>query len=233
MSQKPGQNQGLLDSLKSEVAPEASPLLEFLKHHTRTIIIGFLVLVVGIGGYLYYGHKAHSANLVQQQELGKILIVTDPSARMERLEKYLATAPASLKNQAMLAIIQTAVETGNTEKALDSWKKLGEDDKNFAQLSAIGTASALAESGKYKEALAIYEELLPQVLERERSFVNRSILNYAEILGDTPRAIKACEDLLADTAGMQAPIGSEELKLWNAERSLLQQKLAMLRLKAE
>lgn len=240
MSQQPGHNrpqqnpQGLFDSLQAEIAPEASPLLEFLKKHTGAIILCFTALVLIIAGYLYYTHKSHSANLAQQQELGKLLVIANPEARFTSLENYLADAPAVLRNQTMLAMLQTAVETGKTEKVLELWEKLGKEDKNLSQLSAIGTASALAESGKYAEALAIHEGLLPQVSASERPFINRSILNYAEVLGDTARAIKACEDILAEMPKIQMPVeGSEELKLVNAERSLLEQKLAMLRLKAE
>lgn len=240
MSQQPGHKgpqqsqQGIFDSLQAEIAPEASPLLDFLKKNTSAIILCFTVLVLIVAGYLYYSHKSHSANLAQQQELGKLLVIHDPEARFESLEKYLAEAPAVLKNQTMLAMLQTAVETGKNDKVLELWEKLGKQDSNLSQLSAIGTATALAESGKYAEALAIHEGLLSQVTAAERPFINRSILNYAEVLGDNARAIKACEDILAEMPKIQMLAeGSEELKLVNTERSLLEQKLAMLRLKAQ
>lgn len=240
MSQKPGHNQaqqspqGLLDSLQAEIAPEASPLLDFLKKNTGPIIVCFTALVLIIAGYLYYSHRSHTANLAEQQALGKLLVIHDAEVRMESLEKYLVEAPAALKNQTMLAMLQTAVELGKNDKVLELWERLGKEDKNLSQLSAIGTASALAEEGKYAEAMAIHEGLLPQVSASERPFINRSILNYAEVLGDTARAIKACEDILAEMPKIQMVAeGSNELKLVNAERSLLEQKLAMLRLKAE
>lgn len=231
MSQQPGQHQGLLDSLQSEVAPEASPLLNFLMKHTRIIILAFVLIVVAIGGYMYYSHKTHTASLSQQQELGKILVIADPVARLTGLENYLIGAPASLKNQTMLAIIQSAMELNNTGKVLEMWERLGKEDKNFSYLSAIGTASALADTGKYAEAMTIYEGLLPQAAVSERPLINRSILNYAEILGDTKRAIQACEALLAEQPAMG--LSADESKVLEADRALLTQKLAMLRLKAE
>ena len=71
----------------------------------------------------------------------------------------------------------------------------------------------------------------PQAAVSERPLINRSILNYAEILGDTKRAIQACEALLAEQPAMG--LSADESKVLEADRALLTQKLAMLRLKAE
>lgn len=211
----------LMDSLQAEVSKEASPLLELLARNTTAIIVGFVCFILGIGGYWLYSGQAKKAVLAEQREIGRFLSMTDHAKRLAELEAYLPNSSEAVRTQAYFAIAESALATSQYEKAYDAWAELKKRESDLKMLATIGMGHALGAQKKYKEAIAVLDEVLPEAKGTNASNINEKILALAVLEGNTQRAIAACEALLADVTAPEN------------KRSLWVQQLAELRMKAE
>lgn len=221
MAQNNNQKSSLLDSLQSEVSHEASPLLQFITKHARTIVIIFVLFIVAIIANWIYSRYARSATMERRMDVGKILVMTDHNARMAALDKYLETSPKEMRTQILFAVMESAIATENFEKASTIWLELGKEKKGLDFLSKMGAAQAFAAQEKYSEAIGIYEGLVEKAKDQQKEIINREILSLSELSGNLVRAVQACEALLAD------PMTTD------SDRSAWSQKLAALRLKIQ
>ena len=210
----------LLGSIQSEVAVEASPMLEFLARNARLIIAGILLFIAAIGGYGLYVWQSGKALRAEQEAFGRIMVMTDAPKRLEALTAYVAKAPQATRFSALFALAQTAGQTQKHEEAYKAWEQLRGLDPSMKVPATFGMAQALMAQDKPKEALALYEGLLQGIKDADVANVNSRIAILSENMGDYKRAITACEAVLAK------PAQPEDVSFWT-------QKAAVLRLKLE
>lgn len=213
--------QGLVDSLQSEVADEASPLLSFLVAHSAKIIAGIVLFIAAIGGYWFYESRAESGRAAEAAELGKILVISDPSMRMERLEAFVKNAPESVRRSAWFAILETASLLEDNDKLYQAWKTIGDMDAAIKLPAALGMANALTAQEKYKEALDLLNGVAATEQGSRSAPLNIRIVLLAEMQGDYARAVRACEAAASDPL-----LDPTELKLWTQKKDELAAKLA-------
>lgn len=205
--------QGIVGSLQSEVAAEASPLLTFLVAHAAKIAAAIVLFILAIGGYWFYESQSHSNRIAESAELGKILVVSDPAARMERLEAFVKTAPDSLKSSVWFAILETASVLEDNDKLYQAWKAVSAMDSAIKLPAALGMANALTAQEKYQEALALLDGVSATAPGSESAQINIRIALLAEMQGDYARAMRACEAVTTDPL-----LDPNELKLWTQKK---------------
>lgn len=208
--------QGLVDSLQSEVADEASPLLGFLVAHAAKIAAAIILFIVAIGGYWFYQSHAESNRAAEEAELGKILIISDPSMRMERLEAFVKTAPESVARNVWFAILETASVLEDNDRLYQAWEVIAGMDAAIRLPAVLGMANALAAQEKYGEALTLLDNASLSSPGAESAQLNIRIALLAEMQGDLARAMRACEALTADPL-----LDPAEIALWTQKKEEL------------
>lgn len=194
---QPAPPAGLVDSLQAEVAAEASPLMLLLVAHARKIAFALVLFIIAIGGYWFYASHIEKATAKDAQDLGAILIIPDTALRLERLEAYTGTAPASVRHEAWFALAGAAGQTKNYAALYKAWETIEGFDPALAGTASLGMANALAQQGKYADALAVLDKALPKLKGAETINANVRISLLAEAAGDYARAVKACDAILA------------------------------------
>lgn len=219
MSKRPAQPEhpaGLLDSLQSEVAGEASPLLEFLLHHAGLIIAGVVLFIIVIAGFGAYNHFSGKAEKEAQNELGSIVVIPDHQKRLVALEAYMPKATAGTRATALFTLAETALAVENYDKAVEAWTAVAKLDKALRIPAGYGLARALTAQGKNKEAMAVYEDLLNGITKHDILPVNTEIAWLAESTGDYKRALAAVESILSSPV-----VSAQDLKIWTIKAAEL------------
>lgn len=213
-------HQGLVGSFQSEVADEASPLLSFLVAHAAKLAAAIILCILAIGGYWFYQSHEESSRIAESAELGKILVISDPSMRMERLDAFVKTAPESVARSAWFAILETASVLEDNDRLYQAWKVIGDMDAAIRLPAVLGMANALAAQEKYGEALALLDSASQSAPGAESAQLNIRIALLAEIQGDLARAARACEAVIADPL-----LDPAEAKLWTQKKEELTARL--------
>lgn len=216
-----GMPAGLVDSLQSEVAAEASPLMSFLLAHSAKIALCLVLFIVAIGGYWFYSWKSEGARREEAAELGKILVISDPSIRMERLQNFIGSAPDSVKRSAWFSMLETASLLEDNQKLYDAWKAISEMDRNIKVPATLGMANALTAQDKYAEALTLLDSISSDLRQVEATEVNIRIALLAELQSDYTRALKACDAVTSDPL-----LDPAEARLWGQKKDDLAAKAA-------
>ncbi len=203
--QQPASQTGLVDSLQAEVAVEASPLMLFLIAHARKIALALLLFILAIGAYWLYDSQAEKIAREEAQTLGALLIITDPVTRLERLEAFVPSAPASVKREAWFALARAAGQNNAHAKAYAAWENIRSFDPSLKGTASLGMANALAMQEKHAEALALLSGVVADLKGAEAVNANIRISLLAEAVGDYARAIAACDAILASPEGSSDP----------------------------
>lgn len=212
---------GLVGSLQSEVATEASPLMSFLITHARKIALILVIFILAIVGYSFYSWHADGKRAEESKELGKLLVISDPAMRMEKLEAFIGNAPDSVRRSAWFAILDAAEQLQDNDKIVNAWKRIGEMDDAMKVPAALGAAKNLANQEKYAEALQTLEDAAKRKLApSDLLSVNTRIALLAEVTGDIPRALAACDAIINE------PALSNETKFWIQKRAGLEKQLS-------
>jgi tetratricopeptide (TPR) repeat protein len=222
-SGQPIQPFGLVGSLQSEVADEASPLMLFLIDHARKIAIALALFVLGIIGYWFYASQANKVAVVDAQRLGAILIISDPAMRLERLEAFVPNVPASLRNEAWFALANAAVQMQDYAKAYTAFERICGFEPALRGTAVLGMANALAQQEKYADALGLLNAALPELRGPEAINANIRIILLAEVTGDYARAIAACDAILSTP---EAVGDISAMNRFGQKRAELQEKLS-------
>ena len=210
--------QSLFDKMSSEVTPEVSPLLQFLVNNVRRIFIGVVFCVIAGAGYGIYSWQTHKQMEQAQNDLGKILVMPDSTARLEKLNEFRGKAPTEMKTAVVLAVANAATEAKKYEEAAKAWDELAKDSRSSLYATAlIGKAQSLSMVGKDKEALAVLESSTLPPNSNANSLVNSMIVDLAEKTEDMAKAIAACEKLITENS-LQNP---EEAQFWRRKASIL------------
>lgn len=220
-AKKAQQPDSLVSSLQSEVAVEASPLLTFLVAHAGKLALGIVLFLVAIAGYWVYLSQSESRRAEDLKALGQILVISDPAMRLEKLEAYLPTAPASVRGAAWFETLNAASQAQEQEKVYTAWNEVRQLGESMAVPAGVGMANALAAQGKYREALDVLEGVSSGSRNLDVLLVQSHILLLAEVLGDYKRAVAACDAMLS------APdADADEARIWSQKKAELEEKAA-------
>ena len=219
MAAHPQQTPSVFSTLQSEVAAEASPMLQFLIMHARSIVIGILLFIVAIVAYWVYSWQADKQKAADAKELGTILTIIEAGQRANRLEAYLVSSPQSLKATAWFALIESARQLQDYPRVHNAWQALGKLDPALKIPAGMGMASALAAQNKFKEALVALDSISAQLSQADAFIVNTHVALYAEVAGDYDRARAACDILL------NLPEVAQDARFWTQKKSELEQKM--------
>lgn len=219
-SATPGQPGSLMDSIQSEVAAEASPMLQFLANNARIIVLALVLFIAAIVGYWIYSSVAAKDREAEIANLGKILLVSDAKTRLAQLESFAPGAPASVKRQVWYSIMEAAHELKDYGKLYTAWEQIRGFDDSIRVTATIGMADALSAQQKYKEALALLEGVSANLKDGSAPPVHMRVMSLAEYLGDYKRALAACDLLLSKTSNQA------DISLWTQKKAILEGKIA-------
>lgn len=223
MAAQPEQTSSVLSTLQAEVSAEASPMLQFLARHARSIVIVFLLFIAAIIGYWVYSWQSGKQTSADIRELGSLLIITDPTTRLSKLDDYLRSAPEKMRPSAWFAALEAAREAGNQEKVRSAWQAIATLDAKLGNMAALGTASSLASQDKYQEAAAVLAKAVAGAKGAEAALLNMQLVLYAEVAGDYKRALEACDALV------RLQDESVESRFWEQKKAALEQKTAAVK----
>lgn len=192
------QQAGMMGELQSEVSAEAAPLLQFITRHVSKIVGVVLVLIVAIVATGIYQWQSDKAMHEAQLALGKALTTPDGEARIKALEDLLGSAPESLREGVQLEVALAAMEAEQFEKAAAAFGAVAKADMGpMGTAAGMNQASALLRAEKAAEAVAVLEDLERTAPEAMRASLLTSLAVAAEAAGNTERAVKAYESLIA------------------------------------
>ena len=187
----------LLDSIQSEVSREASPMLDFLIRHAKTIFLFLLVFIAAIMAFGVWNYMSGSKQKEAEEALGKILILPETSGKLAALEEYSGSAAPEFKNAALLAIAKSAALQNQPDKASAAWAELGKSQNAPLRLVAeLARAGSLSSQGKNAEALALLDSLYSSSPADVQPVISTYIVSVAEALGDWDKAIAACDNII-------------------------------------
>lgn len=218
MAAKAVQPEGLVGSLQSEVAAEASPLLNFLVAHALKIVAGIVLFIAAIAAYWLYSAHAESAKAEEARLLGQYLIISDPAMRLQKLEEFAPQAPDSVKKALNFAIMEAATQLQDHEKTYAAWKVISED-KTMRPTAFLGMAGALANLGRFNEALDLLVSLAPDLQGGDSILINSRLVGLAEVTGDLDKALAACDAMIGQASDPR------ESMMWTQKRDDLARKM--------
>lgn len=186
--------QDVLNQVESHTPESLHPILEAAFKYRKQLIITVSVIVAAAavyGGMTAYTAKARTG---AQAELGTILVESRGADRLAKLEGLVGNVPGSVEPAVELAIAETAMTTGDFDKAVEYWTKVADAASGDTRLAAeLGKAKALLLSGKAADALAALKAL--DASEAYAVPVNRQIAVAAEAAGDKAAALAAYKTL--------------------------------------
>lgn len=187
----------IIDSIQSEVSREASPLLELLIRHSKLIFLVLIALIAAIVAAGIMEYRSSSSQRDAEEALGKIIIMPEDPSKLAALQEYADKADAKMKNAALFALMYSAGQQGDREKAVATWDAIAKNNEGAIKIIAtIAEANNLAASGKQAEAIAVLESLQAQAGPAAVSTINAMIADLAESAGDWDKAIAACESII-------------------------------------
>ncbi|MBQ4132708.1 MAG: hypothetical protein IJD04_03110 [Desulfovibrionaceae bacterium] len=217
----------LLQALKDDIAPEATPALQFVTEHARVIsaiVVGIvLIAVIGIG-YKWY----HKSTLEDgRMEIAAALQAGDADKVIAALEKAAPALPEELQLSAYSEIVMLAEELKNHDKAAEYWRKIyeGSAESGYKTVAGLGLAKNLValqkqeEAEKLLDALAASagESLLPQV-QMERAVLAEQMGNYQKSL-EIYQVLQSGENIFSKTfLAAQVEALGKKLKPENEEQ---------------
>jgi predicted negative regulator of RcsB-dependent stress response len=216
---KPEHQQGLVEEIRSEVPEEASPLLRFLLTRAKFVAAALVLIVAAVAGGQMYSANRESRKAEEAESLGRLLVISAPDRRLEKLEEFMADAPASTRTAGWFAIMEAATLLQDNDKVYNAWKEIGAADPSLKVASAMGMAGALAARDRFREALDILGAVSGGLEAGEAADVNSRIVILAELSGDYKRAVGACDVVTG------LPPGSADVKFWAQKKLELEEKL--------
>lgn len=197
----------LLQALKDDIAPEATPALQFVTEHARVIsaiVVGIvLIAVIGIG-YRWHHENTLAAG---RAEIAVALQAGNAVDVVAALEKIIPDLPAELQVGAYSEVVIRAEELGNHAQAAEYWQKIYEQtgDSGYKTIAGLGWAKNLLKLEKQEQAEDLLdklaasagEALLPQV-QMERAILAERLGNYQKSL-EIYQTLQKSENFYSDT----------------------------------
>lgn len=188
----------LLQALKEDISPEATPALQFLMDHAKTIssiVIAGVLIAVAIIVY-QWNHKNNIAKA--KSDVAAILVSKTGADKINALEALLPDVPSEIVAGVYLDMAYTAVGINDPVKAADAWDKVynSANDPALKAVAGLGKAKALADQGKDAEALVILDTVSSTTDAAMLPQLQMEIAVLAEKSGDLQKSKAAYEALL-------------------------------------
>lgn len=188
----------ILGELQAEINPEAAPLWNFVTGHARGIALGVVALIVAILGVAGWQWRQENSEQKARAELGRIVVMQNPTARLEALEAFSGRAPKILRLQMALETAIAAVQVQNWEKAAAAYAVVAENDKKgpMGFAARLNRADLLLRQGDAMAALLEWESLADEAPQELRQPLAMQIALAAEEAGEKQRAVAAYESIV-------------------------------------
>lgn len=193
-----------LAGLEENVPDKLHPILEFVVENLKLIGAAIAAILIAVGAYA--GWEAWTEHTIEttQNELGKIVVQQRGTAKVEKLEAFLETAPEAVKPQVTLELAKARMENGDYEAAAQTWTAFQKmDEPSMETVAELGRTKSLMLAGKNQEALEALKVLKTKAPNPYARLVDIQLATAAEAAGDWPTAYASYQALLSteDTAG--------------------------------
>lgn len=190
----------LLQALKEDVAPEATPALQFLMDHAKiisSIVVGLVLIAIIVIGYQWNVKR----NLEKAQiDISTALVSGQNEADIiSNLEALIPELPDELQIAAYNEIVFRCELLKDYPKASEYWEKIYDQssDSGFKVVAGLGWAKNLIVQNKLEDARSVLDNvakqadvaLLPQV-EMEQAIL-------AEKMGEPEKSLELYQSLLS------------------------------------
>ena len=155
----------ILREMQDEIAPEATPLWQFVNDKAPMLAVIVVSLVLIISGFAFYQGYQESVFDDAKIELSVIISNVNDAERLATLEAYKKEAPTKLLVAIELEIAQAAMILGDYTKAQSAFSYVQKKEgKNPLGISAtINIADLLARQGEAQKAIDMYESVIEKV----------------------------------------------------------------------
>lgn len=212
----------LLQNMRSEVSPEATPLLQFLTDNVKTIASVIVGLVLIVAAVVLYQWKEAENKAEAQSKIAAVILSTEGAGRIKALEALVPEVPAELVPSIYLEIAYTAEQAQDDAKAAETWAKLyaSTSDQPLKIAAAVGRANALLAMNKNPEAIVVLEEVLalPEYADHKAASgmvaqAQMSLAIAAARVGDLQKSKAAYEALLPEATGLEKDFLSRQINM--------------------
>ncbi len=180
---------------------DSAGLPKWLTENLKLIIGAMLAAIVLAGGISAFKWQKQRAAAQASNELGTILTQKKGKERLDALSAFAASAPDSIKLNALFSLADTAMASKDWDVAAGAYARLETTaGPALAIPAALGRAGALLEAGKAKEALDVLAALKGKASDPFQAVINMQIAVAAEAAGDATAALAAYEALQAKEA---------------------------------
>lgn len=210
----------LLQNMRNEVSPEATPFLQFLTDNVKTIASVIVGLVLIVAAVVFYQWKEAENKAEAQAKISAVIVSTEGAGRIKALEALIPEMPADLVASIYLEIAYTAEQAQDNAKAAETWAKLYAltSDHPLKIAAAVGRANALLAMNKNSEALLVLEAVLalPEYAGNKTASgmvaqAQTSLAIAAARVGDLQKSKAAYEALLPEATGLEKDFLSRQI----------------------
>ena len=213
----PHQDKQLLQALRDDVSPEASPALQFLLDNAKAIsTVVVLGIIIAVAVIIY--HWNYKKNIEQaKSDIAAVLVSQQGNKRIEALENLLPEVPDQLLDGLYLEMVYTAEEIKEPAKATELWDKIYNHTQDSALkiVAGIGKAKGLAAQDKNAEALALLETLSQTENSALLPQVRMQLAMLAEKTGDLQKSRDTYQLLLINSGEFDKAFLTNQIELLN------------------
>jgi tetratricopeptide (TPR) repeat protein len=149
---------GFLDRIMSEADDSTHPFLQKIQDNIKIIVLVVGTILFVAAAYtlnsLWQDRKINLANA----QLETIMAMDNHETRMSELGAFLEKAPNRLKGAILLEMAKTSMDTGNYEKAAESFGQLAGVDRDMRPVAFLGQAKAYELMEEHGRALRLLQE---------------------------------------------------------------------------
>ena len=207
----------LLQALRDDVSPEASPALQFVLDNAKaiaTVVVVGIVIAVAIIVYKWNYKKEVEK---YKADVAAVMISQEGNNRIEALEKLLPEVPDELLDGVYLEIVSVAEEIKAHAKAAEFWGKIYNHtkDSSLKAVAGIGEAKELAAENKTAEAVQLLENLTQSADALLVPQVQMELALLAESAGDLQKSRAAYEALLLNSGEFDKTFIASQIEILN------------------
>lgn len=189
----------LLQALKDDVAPEATPAMQFLLDHAKAITY-FVIAAVLVAAVLIGYRWNHKKNIEEGQgAIAEALAKKDRAGAISALEALAPDLPSELLVGVYNEIVFRAEAGGDFAKAAAYWEKIYNEtpDTSFKTVAGLGWAKSLVALSKFEEARVLLEKLSKESGGAMLYQVEMEQALLAEKMGDLEKSLEIYQNLLS------------------------------------
>ena len=207
----------LLQALREDVSPEASPAVQFVLDNAKaiaTVVVVGIIIAVAIIVYKWnYKKEIEKA----RTDIAAVMISQEGSKRIEALQKLLPEVPDELLDGVYLEIASGAEEIQDHKIAAEFWDKIYNHTKDSAlkAVAGIGSAKELAAQNKTAEAIKLLENLTQTADALLVPQIQMQLAVLAQSAGDLQKSKTAYEALMLNSGEFDKTFIASQIEILN------------------